>query len=108
MFDSENYLSVEDFEELIKDKKVFLLDVGEKHEFDKGHIKDARLVPSTNFDSEFEKLKIKKSDKIALCCRSVARSEFILNKLLEKGYKKTYHLELGLLDWESNGQKLIS
>ena len=108
MFDSENHLSVEDFEELVKNKKVFLLDVREKHEFSAGHITGANLVPSTNFDEEFGKLKIKKSDKIALYCRSGARSGFILNKLLEKGYKKTYHLELGLLDWEREGRKLIS
>ncbi len=106
-FNSENNLSVEDFENLIKDKKVFVLDVREKHEFEKGHIKNAKLTPSTNFDEEFGKLKIKKTDKIALYCRSGSRSGFILNKLLEKGYKKVYHLELGILDWEKQGRKLV-
>ena len=100
-------LSADDFEELIKDKKVHLLDVREMYEFKAGYIKGAKLVPSTNFDEYFEKLKIKKSDKIALYCRSGNRSDFIARKLTNLGYDKLYNLELGILDWLEQGKKLI-
>lgn len=101
-----NQISSDDFEELVKDKKVKLLDVREKYEFDTGFIKGARLVPATNFDDEFEKLKIKKNDKIALYCRSGNRSDFIGKKLLDDGYKNIYNLEMGIMEWLDYGKKI--
>lgn len=100
-------LSSDNFEELIKDKKVKLLDVREKYEFDTGYIKGAKLVPSTRFNEEFEKLKVKKNDKIALYCRAGNRSDFILKKLKDQGFKNVYHLEMGLLEWTEEGKKLV-
>lgn len=101
-----NQLSADDFEELIKDKKVHLFDVREKYEFDTGRIKGSRLVPSTNFNEEFEKLKMKKKDKIALYCRSGSRSDFIARKLLQEGYENIYNLEMGIIEWLEYGKKL--
>lgn len=99
-------LSSDDYEKLIKDKKVWNLDVREKYEFDVGHIKGAKLAPSTNFEEEFGKLKAKKNDKIALYCRSGNRSDFIAKKLSEMGYKNIYNLEMGILEWLDYGKKL--
>ncbi len=103
-----NYLSAQQFKELLKDKKVKLLDVREAYEFKAGRIRGAKLTPSTNFWAEFEKLKIKKSDKIALYCRSGGRSEFVGRDLMAKGYKNVYNLELGLLDWAEAGYQLVN
>lgn len=100
-------MSADDFEEAIKDKKVHLLDVREKYEFDAGYIKGAKLAPSTNFDEYFEKLKIKKNDKIALYCRSGNRSDFIGEKLNNLGYDKVYNLELGLIDWMDQRKPVV-
>jgi len=99
-------ISSDDFEELIQDKKVFLLDVREKNEFETGHIEKAILVPSTRFDEGFDGLKIKKRDKIALYCYSGNRSDFIAKKLEEKGYEKVYNLEMGIVEWLDYGKKL--
>lgn len=99
-------LSSDDYEKLIKDKRVWNLDVREKYEFDAGHIKGAKLVPSIRFEEEFEKLKVKKKDKIALYCRSGNRSDFIAKKLSEMGYKNIYNLEMGILEWLDFGKKL--
>jgi rhodanese-related sulfurtransferase len=101
-------LSVEEFEELIKNKKTKLLDVREKYEFDAGHIKGANLVPSTRFDENFEPLKIKKTDKIALYCRSGSRTSFIMKKLKEQGYKNVFHLEMGIIDWMKSGRRVVT
>jgi rhodanese-related sulfurtransferase len=92
-------LSAEQYAELIQKKSVWNLDVREKYEYEAGHIEGALLVPSTRFDEEFEKLKIKKTDKIAVYCRSGNRSDFIANKLAAKGYGSVYNLEIGLLEW---------
>lgn len=96
-------LSSEEFKEIISNKKVWVLDVRENYEFNEGHIKEAQLVPSTRFDESFEELRIKKSDKIAVYCRSGNRSSFITQKLNEKGYGNVFNLELGIADWQKNG-----
>lgn len=100
-------LSADDFEELIKDKKVHLLDVRELYEFKQGYIKGAKLVPSTHFSEEFEKLKIKKKDKIALYCRSGNRSDFLAKKLQDWGYEKLFNLEMGIIEWLDYGKKIV-
>jgi rhodanese-related sulfurtransferase len=100
-------LSADDFEELIKSKKVHLLDVRELFEFQQGRIKGAKLVPSTHFEEEFEKVKIKKSDKIALYCRSGSRSHFLAEKLDQMGYKNIFNLEMGIIEWLDYGKKIV-
>jgi rhodanese-related sulfurtransferase len=102
-----NYLSADDFEKLIQEKAVHILDVREPYEFSQGFIAEAKLVPTTCFWDEFKKLKIKKSDKIALYCRSGNRSHFIAQRLAEKGYRQIYNLELGIIDWVAQNKPLI-
>jgi len=100
-------LSSDDYESLMKEKKVWNLDVREKYEYAMGHIRGAHLVPSTRFEEEFEKLKIKKTDKIGVYCRSGSRSDFIAKKLVEMGHKNIYNLEMGILEWLEYGKKLV-
>lgn len=100
-------LSADDFEKLIKKEKTQLLDVREFFEFQQGYIKGAKLIPSTRFEEEFEKAKIKKTDKIALYCRTGSRSHFIAEKLENWGYKKLFNLEMGIIEWLEYGKKLI-
>lgn len=100
-------LSSDDFEELIKNKKVHLLDVREPFEFQAGHIKGAKLFPSTRFSEELEKSKIKKNDKIAVYCRSGSRSYFIGEQLDQLGYKNIANLEMGIIEWLEYGKKLV-
>lgn len=100
-------LSADDFEELIRNKKTQLLDVRELFEFQQGHIKGARLIPSTRFEEEFEKAKIKKTDKLALYCRTGSRSHFIAERLDDWGYKNLFNLEMGIVEWLDYGKKLV-
>lgn len=102
-----NQVSSDEFESLISNKKVHLLDVREQSEYDSGRINGSILVPATRFDEEFEKLKLKKSDIIALYCRSGNRSDFIAKRLVAAGYKKVFNLEMGIEEWQAWGKKLI-
>jgi len=100
-------LSSDDFEELIKNKKVQLLDVRELFEFQQGHIKGSKLFPSTHFSEKLEKSNLKKNDKIALYCRSGSRSYFIGEQLDQSGYKNIFNLEMGIIEWLEYGKKLV-
>lgn len=101
------HVSADDYEKVIKEKNSWNFDVREKYEFEAGHIKGAKLVPSTRFDENFNKLKIKKTDKICLYCRTGSRSAYIAEKLKEQGFKKIFNLELGTIDWLEQGKKLV-
>ena len=104
LVDGVEQMSADDFEELLKDKAVCLLDVREPAEYASGRIKGAILLPATNFSEEFVKLGRNKSDKIALYCRSGNRSDFVAKKLAENGYKKVFNLEMGLVEWQEWGK----
>ncbi|MEA2006664.1 MAG: rhodanese-like domain-containing protein [Patescibacteria group bacterium] len=66
------HVSDDGYEMLCKQKIFWNLDVREKYEFEQERIKGAKLVPATHFDEEFEKLKVKKTDKIDLYCQTVS------------------------------------
>ncbi|MDZ7611899.1 MAG: rhodanese-like domain-containing protein [Candidatus Moranbacteria bacterium] len=100
-------LSADAFEELIKDKKVRLLDVREKYEYDQGCIKGSELAPSTRFREALEKLKVKKNEKVALYCRTGSRSDFLARQMAHDGYKHIYNLEMGIAEWLDYGKKLV-
>jgi rhodanese-related sulfurtransferase len=100
-------LSSDDFEVLIKNKKVHIIDVRELWEFQQGFIKGAKLFPSTHFSEKLEKSKIKKTDKIALYCLSGSRSHFISEQLSQLGYKNIFNLEMGTIEWLEYGKKLM-
>ena len=107
MAEAIKHVSSDEYESLMKKKGFWNLDVREKYEFDAGHIKGAKLVPSTRFFEEFEKLKIKKNDKIGLYCRIGNRSAFIAESLKEKGFKNIFNLEVGIVEWLEYGKKLV-
>ncbi len=100
-------LSADDFEKIIKEKNIHLLDVREKYDFESGHIKGAQLVPSSNFEEEFEKLKLGKKAKIALYDLTGSRSDFLAKKILQLGYENIYNLEMGLMEWKEFGKSLV-
>lgn len=100
-------LSSDDYEKIIQDKKVWNLDVREKAEYETGHINGAHLVPSTRFEEEFEKLGVKKADKIAVYCRSGSRSDFVARKLVDMGYNNIFNLEMGIMEWLHWKKKVV-
>ena len=102
------HVSADDFEELItQQKNVWIIDVREPSEFKQGYIKGAKLMPSTRFTEELEKSKIKKTDKLALYCRSGSRSYFLAEQLEQLGYKNVFNLEMGTVEWLEYGKKLV-
>ncbi len=102
-----NHVSADDYEKLCKEKNFWNIDVREKYEFDAERIRGAKLVPSTRFDEELDKLKVKKSDKVGLYCQTGSRSAFIAEKMRGQGYKNIFNLELGIIDWTNHGKKVI-
>lgn len=100
-------VSAGDFEKIIsEDKKAWILDVREDFEFKEGHLLNAFLVPTSNFQEKFKKLKINKEDKVLIYCRSGYRSLNIAEFLEKEGYGKIYNLSGGIIDWLTQGKEL--
>lgn len=94
------------FEELIKDSNVQLLDVRTLEEHMKGHIPGSTLidVKDENFASCVDDL-LNKEKKVAIYCRSGRRSRTAAEILVKKGFK-VYNLDKGILNWIEEGREI--
>ena len=82
---------------------VLLIDVRTKEEFKSFHIADSLNVPITtengynaDFLNELEALNVDKNKKIAVICKSGARSSAAAKLLDKNGYKDVVNLKVGV------------
>lgn len=100
-------MEVKEFDELIADSNVVILDVRKAEEFDEGHIKGAVLIDQ--FQSDFVELaqaKLPKDKTIAIYCRSGRRSANAAAKLANVGYK-CVNLKGGILAWKEADMPVV-
>ena len=83
------------------DQKQIILDVRTLEEFEEKSIPDAILANILD-PSEFMRVveKLEKNSKIFVYCRSGIRSQKACNILDELGFKETFNLNGGILEWE--------
>ena len=88
------------------EQKPVILDVRTHEEFEEKSIPGAVLANILE-PSEFMDVveKIEKDLKILVYCRSGVRSEQACNILDQMGFKETYNLKGGILEWEKKENK---
>ena len=104
-----NYASmgVDEFQTLIANPVVQLLDVRAQDEFDEGHIAGATLIDVN--DSAFVencKARLDASRPVAVYCRSGRRSARAASLLAGQGYEVT-NLAGGVMSWQDAGKGLV-
>ena len=97
------YVKPEDWNNLINDPDIILIDTRNNYEFDIGSFKNA-LNPKTLSFREFPKYitenhKSNKNKKIAMFCTGGIRCEKASSYMLEKGFEEVYHLQGGILKY---------
>ena len=100
-------MGVDEFQTLIADPRVQLLDVRSQEEFDEGHIAGATLVDvndSTFIDKAMTVLDPQR--EVAVYCRSGRRSARAASQLASKGLKVT-NLSGGVIAWQDAGKTLV-
>lgn len=99
-------LSSAQFEELIKNPDVQLVDVRTLAEHMEGHIPGSLNinVKDENFASCIDDLLTKDKD-VAVYCRSGKRSRTAAEVLVKKGFK-VYNLDKGILNWIEEGREI--
>lgn len=92
-------VDVDEFEKLIKEHKVTLVDVRTAKEYASGHIEGAVNVDWK--DRHFAKniLKITDEKPVAIYCRSGNRATRAMHAMSAIGFKEVYNLDQGIKSW---------
>jgi UPF0176 protein len=97
------YVSPQDWNELISDPEVILLDTRNSYEYEIGSFKGA-IDPATESFRQFpdyvaKNLDNQKHKKIAMFCTGGIRCEKASSFMLAAGFKEVYHLKGGILKY---------
>lgn len=97
------YVKPKDWNALLADPEVVLLDTRNTYEYDVGTFKNAINPLTTNFREfpEFisKNLDPKKHKKVAMFCTGGIRCEKASSYMLQQGFEEVYHLEGGILKY---------
>ena len=85
-------------------KKITILDVRTKEEYDNGHIKGAILMPYNEISENISKIVSDKDSIILVYCRSGSRSAVASAKLVELGYTNVMDFG-GISTWKYEIEK---
>jgi len=97
------YLNSEEWNQVISDPEVVVIDTRNEYEYELGTFKGA-LDPQTHHFSQFpkyveENLDPAKHKKVAMFCTGGIRCEKASSYMLKKGFKEVYHLKGGILKY---------
>jgi len=97
------YVDAKDWNELIADPDVVIIDTRNSFEFEKGTFERA-IDPGTSAFKEFpdyveKKLDPRKHKKIAMFCTGGIRCEKASSYMVAKGFEQVYHLKGGILKY---------
>ena len=96
------------FEQLIKDSNIQLVDVRTVAEYGEGHIPNSLNIDVKDeaaFPIAVDEL-LNKEKPVAVYCRSGRRSRTAAEFLIKKGFKKVYNLDKGILNWMEEGREI--
>ena len=102
------HLTSGQFQELIKDANVQLVDVRTIAEYGEGHIPNSLNIDVKDeaaFPLAVDEL-LNKEKPVAVYCRSGRRSRTAAEFLIKKGFKKVYNLDKGILNWMEEGREI--
>jgi len=93
-------VSADEAKKLIStNKDIVILDVRTKGEYLRGHLKGAKLIPSSEISSRINELEKYRGKPLLVHCASGSRSPIAIRKLLKNNYTNIYHMNRGLAGW---------
>jgi len=100
-----NELSSREYEELMKQDDINIIDVRTKSEYKKSHIKDA--INASFFSGHFldiiEEYKLDTNKVTLIYCETQHRSPSAAKRLSKVGFKKIVDLKKGMNSWRKQG-----
>lgn len=81
-------------------KKAQVIDVRTPEEFARGHIKQSKLIPLSNFDEQLPLAKLKQDKPVLIVCESGMRARRAAALLAKQGYTDVAVLDGGIRSWQ--------
>ena len=96
-----NYKEVSSKEaiELINNIHPLILDVRTPIEYQKGHIKNAVLIPVQELQTRLKELSQYKNENVLVYCATGNRSTVASKILIDSGFKRLFNLRYGIYAW---------
>ncbi len=95
--------------EKLKNKENFILiDCRETAEWNEAHVKEATLLPLSEFETKYQDVLKDKNQEIVIICRSGRRSMNACMFLNQQGYETLINVEGGILGWIEEGFETVS
>lgn len=88
------------YELISENKKLLILDVRTKEEYESGHIPGAKSIPVQAIEDSFDELEEYQANPILVYCESGRRSFEAVNYLLDNSFTEIYQLERGIASWK--------
>ena len=85
---------------------LVILDVRTVSEYDSGHLKEAINIPVEALNGRLSELN--QNDELLVYCRTGNRSTTAVGILRENGYDRIYHMDGGIVAWNSAGFSTVS
>lgn len=101
---SKTEISPKDAKQALVKKTHVLIDVREQEEYDEVHIKDIKLIPLGNIETEAAKLN--KNQKYIMVCRSGKRSKKAAEQLKSLGFNAV-NMTGGMNEWQEKGYPVV-
>ena len=94
-------ISVEELKQKLESgEKVNLIDCREPHEYEEANL-GGRLIPLGKFQTmQVEEIEDLKDEEVIIHCRSGKRSAMACMILDQMGFKNTYNVVGGILEWQ--------
>ena len=87
---------------------ALIIDVRSADAYSRGHIVNARNIPSDELDAKLSTLKEPKSKPIVAVCDSGVSSTRAVNALRQQGFESVYGLKGGMNGWSQAGLPVVT
>lgn len=88
------------FQKMISNNNILILDVRSSGEYKKGHIPNAKNLPVDTLSSKLSTLNSYKDSEIVVYCASGGRSARACDILSKNGFNKVYNLSGGVSSYK--------
>ncbi len=85
-----------------------VIDIRSNDAFARGHIVNARNIPSDELDAKLEQLKSLKNTPLIAVCDSGITSRKAVNTLQSAGFESVYNLKGGMAGWNQSGLPVVT
>jgi rhodanese-related sulfurtransferase len=93
-------LTAQEAQEVLETQDPLLLDVRTRGEFQRGHLKNAMLIPIQELQRRFSELEKYKNQPILIYCATGNRSTVAAKILIDQGFEHISNLRYGIVDWQ--------